>query len=137
MRGSPVLITGSNMSFNALGGNIGSLRQPNPRPEHESNFCRAKNGPAPSLADFNGTSIDNTIHPIPTNPPCEIIFNGVIIKNCTIPPVPPTPVVTVSLFPAVGFDSSFFNLASDFYFFTYFFDETYVKRDVAIYSQRI
>lgn len=96
-----------------------------------------------SLADFDGTSVDNTVHEIPSNPPCEIIFNNVIIKNCTIPPVPPVPPTPAAAkahkkrhrfpFAVPGFDSSFFNLASDYFFLQYFLDDTYVRKEVAMY----
>jgi hypothetical protein len=85
----------------------------------------------PSLADFNGISFDNTIHEIPSNPPCKIIFNGVLIKDCTHPippPVPPAPPsgFTEEDFFFAGVYSSFFNLSNDFYFYSDFLDENYI-----------
>jgi hypothetical protein len=135
----PVLITAINTpSFNALGGNVGSLSSP--ILVHSSNQILAgAGGPQPSLADFNGTSFDNTVQAIPSNPPCKIIFNGVVIKDCTIPPTPPTPSSSAAKkiprfpFAVPGFDSSQFNLASDYFFFFYFFDQTYVRKEAPMY----
>jgi hypothetical protein len=139
----PNLITCLNTpSFNALGGDVGSLTSPLLVQSSNQIFAGA-DGHANSLADFDGTSFDNTVHPIPSNPPCQIIFNGVVIKNCTLPPIPPTPPtppgkikVKIPRFPFAmpGFDSSQFNLASDYFFFFYFFDETYVVcKDAPMY----
>ena len=132
--GAQVLIESTNTaSFNALGGNVGSAA--NPILVHTSNQIFAgAGGPAPSLAAFDGVSADNTVHPIPSDPPCIIIFNGVTIANCGAPPVPPVPPKPpippspkVIRFPFAdpGFNSSFFNLASDYYFFPDFIDQSY------------
>ncbi|MGH2611920.1 MAG: hypothetical protein ACRDFB_02595, partial [Rhabdochlamydiaceae bacterium] len=134
--GSPVLLQSpNNMVFNALGGNVGSLSSPIFVQSLGQVFAGADGG-VESLADFNGTSSDNTIHAIPSNPPCIIIFNGVEIAHCSVPsPVPSPSSGTSTQFPFAvpGFDSSYFNLASDYFFLFYFFDKTYVHRDIAIY----
>jgi hypothetical protein len=138
--GSPLAINSLNTAtFNALSGDVGTLSSPILVNSSNEIFAGAGGRPD-SLADFNGTSMDDTIHEIPSNPPCEIIFNDVIIKNCTIPPVPPVPTSNAGAkkihrfpFAAPGFDSSSFNLASDYFFLPDFFDEKYVHRDVAMY----
>jgi hypothetical protein len=130
--GPPVLITTTgNASFNALGGDVGTLASPILVNAGGLIFAGAF-GPS-SLANFNGFSSDNTVHVIPSNPPCIIIFNGVIIKNCKVPPTPPGPSSAARKIPAFpfavpGFDSSYFNLASDYFFMPYFFDDEYVRR---------
>ncbi len=138
--GAPVDIASTNSaSFNALNGDVGTLASP--ILVHTSNQIFAGAGGRPdSLAVFNGSSVDNTVHPIPSNPPCEIIFNGVIIKNCQVPPVPPGPAPSparkkVFSFPFAvpGFDSSYFNLASDYFFFTYFLDDSYLRESAPMY----
>ncbi|MBY0530107.1 MAG: hypothetical protein K2P51_07980 [Rhabdochlamydiaceae bacterium] len=134
------VINSTNTAFlNALGGDVGSLASP--ITVHTSNqiFVGADGHPN-SLADINGSSFDNTVHPITSNPPCKIIFNGVVIKDCIIPPpVPPTPSATkhkkIPPFPFAvpGMDSSFFNLASDYFFFFDFIDDTYFRRNHLLY----
>ena len=121
--------------FNALGGNVGSLTSPIWVESQNTIFAGADGDPY-SLADFIGTSAsDNTVHPIPSNPPCIIIFNNTIIKDCRspIPPTPPTPVVVIPAFASAGFESSYFNLSNDFYFLPDFIDKRYVYRDVPMY----
>ncbi|MBS0652598.1 MAG: hypothetical protein JSR39_03630, partial [Verrucomicrobia bacterium] len=127
-------------TFNALNGDVGTIASP--ILVHSSNQVFAgAGGRADSLAVFNGSSVDNTIHAITSNPPCIIIFNGVEIKNCNAPPVPPTPsgqrahakAIPPFPFAVPGFDSSYFNLASDYFFFPYFFDDSYVRKDAPMY----
>jgi len=139
--GAPVLIqTPDSIFFNAHGGNIGSLPSPILVQTLGQIFAGADGSPD-SLADFDGSSSDNTIHPIPSNSPCKIIFNNVVIKDCTIPPVPPVPPTPARKhkkrhsfpFAVPGFDSSFFNLASDYFFLPYFLDDRYVRKEIAIY----
>lgn len=133
--GAPVLITVTNTPFfNALGGDVGTLASPIFVNSSAQIFAGAAGDE--SLADFNGTSSDNTIHEIPSNPPCEIIFNGVEIKKCHfVPPTPPTPpapvVVTVIPpfpFTVPGVESSYFTLADDFFFKCYFLTDDYIRR---------
>jgi hypothetical protein len=126
-------------SFNALSGNVGTLS--NAILVNTTNQIFAGAGGSPdSFANFNGTSADNTVNPIPTNPPCFIFFNGVIVKSCTPPPPPPpTPSQPAKAkrrtlpFAVPGFDSSYFNLASNYFFLPDFFDDRYVKKEVLIY----
>ncbi len=132
--GAPVAITSANTAFfNALGGDVGTLASPILVNTTNQIYAGA-DGHANSLANFNGSSFDNTVHEIPSNPPCIIIFNGVVIKNCTTPPTPPSGgrrATTTPSFPFAvpGFDSSFFNLASDYFFFFDFIDESYFRRN--------
>ena len=104
-------------------------------------FAGAGGSSVGGLADFQGTAGDNTVHSIPTNIPCIIIFNDAVLKDCRTTPIPPVvPVAPQAATPpfsvaGVGFDSSWFNLASDYFFFCYFFDEKYVHRKIAIYIQ--
>ena len=135
--GAPVLITSVNTSnFNALGGNVGSLTSPILVNSSNQIFAGA-GGSSRSLADFDGTSIDNTVHPIPSNPPCTLIFNGVVLQDCAPAPIPPAPPVVVIIpsfpFAVPGMDSSYFNLASDYFFKSYFFDDTYLRKETAVY----
>lgn len=135
----PVLIQSPDtVFFNALGGNVGSTSSPIFVQTSGQIFAGADGSPA-SLADFQGSSFDNLVHEIASNPPCTIIFNTIVLQNCTLPPVPPSPgspgVIVIFSFPFAvpGFDSSFFNLASDYFFWPYFFDERYIYREVAMY----
>jgi hypothetical protein len=129
----PVVTSTNTAFFNALGGDVGTLSSPIFVTTSNQIFAGA-DGRADSLADFNGSSVDNTVHPIPSNPPCEIIFNGVVIKQCNLPipsgTVPSVQKVIAFPFAVPGFDSSFFNLASDYFFMPYFFDEEYVHRHI-------
>jgi hypothetical protein len=133
----PVDIVSENTAFfNALAGNVGS--RSSPILVHTNNQIIAG---AVDLADFNGSSVDNTVHSLPSNPPCVVIFNGVTLRDCHAPhpPTPPGPAPTPSPtssiigFAAPGFESSYFNLASDYFFFPYFFDERYVKKSIPIF----
>ncbi|MFA6502477.1 MAG: hypothetical protein WCT85_06780, partial [Parachlamydiales bacterium] len=128
---SPVAITSAgNAIFNGLGGYVGSLSSPILVHSSGQVFAGA-GGIKPTLAVFNGSTVDNTIHEIPSNPPCRIIFNGIVIKDCNF--VPPVINVFALPFAVPGFDSSYFNLASYYFFKSYFFDEKYLYRDVAMY----
>src|SRR6185436_19572901 len=74
---SPVAINSTNTAFfNALNGNVGTLSSPILVNTSNEIFAGA-GGQTRSLADFYGTSFDNTVHAILSNPPCVIIFNGV------------------------------------------------------------
>jgi hypothetical protein len=138
--GIPQAINSTNTAtFNALDGNVGTLTSPILVNTSNKIFAGAGGDPQ-SLADFDGTSVDDTVHPIPSNPPCLIIFNDIVIKQCQVPPVPPTPPsppgqkrkIPPFPFAVPGVDSSFFNLASDYFFLQYFFDLTYLRKEVAM-----
>jgi hypothetical protein len=122
--GSPVDITSANTAFfNAINGNVGSLASP--ILVHTSNQIIAG---GTDLAVFEGSSIDNTVHAYAPNPPCVIIFNGATIQDCGVsPPTSSQAASSLIGFPSPGFDSSQFNLASDFYFLFYFIDEKYFR----------
>ncbi len=113
-----------------IGGNVGTLSSPILVNCDDQIYAGAY-GHSPSLADFNGSTIDNTINEITSNPPCIIIFNGVVIKNCQTTPAVVLP--EFLSFDVPGFYSSYFNLASYYYFLTYFFDKNYVYKPVYIY----
>lgn len=134
---TPVAIDSTNTAFfNALGGNVGSISSPILINTSNQIFAGA-GGSALSLADFNGTSVDNTVHDIPSNPPCIIIFNSIPIHECTAPPPPSPPspgggggagvIRFIFPFAVPGFDSSFFNLASYYFFYDDFLDKRYLR----------
>ena len=112
-------------SFNALEGNVGSLDSP-----ILVNTSGQIISGSTFLADFNGTSGDNTVHRLTSNPPCLVIFNGVIIYDCRTPPGP-TPIYpsVENGIAAPGFNSSSFTLANDFFFKTFFLDDTYLEAE--------
>lgn len=131
----PVGINSTNTpTFNALGSDVGSIA--NPILVNTSNQIFA--GACSScLAAFDGTSIDNTVHALDSNPPCNIYFNGVQIKNCNAPPTPPAPSVSVPnvsrFFAVIGIYDSQFTLANDYFFLTYFLDEKYWRKSIPIF----
>lgn len=122
---SPVTISSdSNLFFNSVNSNVGSRSSP----------IRVQSGGEVTvggdyIAVFTGSTIDNTILAYADNPPCIISFNGVDIKDCGLrPPTPPSgPISLVNIkgFATAGMNSSFFNLASDFYFKTYLLNDDY------------
>ncbi len=137
--GAPVAITTQNTPlFNALHGDVGTMT--NPISVNSSDQIVAG---STHLANFIGSSIDNSVQALASNPPCLIIFNNVTILNdCTpippippVPPVPPAPIINKDKLPFndPGFNSSFFNLASDYYFFPDFFDECYFYKIIPMY----
>jgi filamentous hemagglutinin family protein len=134
------VINSTNTAFlNALGGDVGSLTSPINVNTTNQIFVGA-DGHANSLADINGSSFDNTVHAIPSNPPCTIIFNGIVIKDCILPPVPPPSAggrrkIPPFPFAVPGVDSSFFNLASDYFFFFDFIDDSYFRRNQLVYAR--
>ena len=125
------IVTTNTAFFNALGGNVGSIASPI--------LVNASQGiivGSTYLADFNGIELGAPIvgYNISTydlNPPCVVIFNGVTILDChrppPVPPGPPVPstVFVITGFAAPGFENSQFNLASDYYFYPYFYDSSY------------
>jgi len=135
--GSPVLIQSVNTAFfNALSGDVGSLTSPIFVQSADQIFAGARNSFG-GLADFNGTSVDNTVHPIPSNPPCKIIFNDVVVKECSPlpPPVPPIRVPGFAFpFSVPGVNSSYFNLANNFYFLPFFLDDSYFCKPQLLYA---
>jgi filamentous hemagglutinin family protein len=85
---------------------------------------------SPTLGVFSGTTSDNTIHPLPSNPPCILIFNGVLLADCTdphfVPPgtnVPGARPSNMDVMFVQGIYNFFFNLGSDFYFLPDWIDE--------------
>ncbi|MCC6128156.1 MAG: hypothetical protein IT584_03035, partial [Chlamydiae bacterium] len=138
----PVEITSANDAFfNAVGGNVGSLSSPILVDTSQQIIAGASGG----LADFNGSSIDNTVHVYLPNPPCVIYFNGVKIKDCGGPPPPPpspaAPQVRGLLkgsrfFAVIGVYDSQFTFANDYFFLTYILDEKYWIRSVPMFVPR-
>jgi len=89
----PVLISlAHNGTFLAYEGNVGSLANPIQVNSLGLIYAGASTQ-FNSLAAFTGSTSDNTIHALSSSPPCKIVFNGNVIKNCEqpIPPVPPVP----------------------------------------------
>jgi len=132
----PVDIVSTNTAFfNAISGDVGSLSSPilvNTSQQILAGACSF------CLADFNGSSIDNTVQPYVPNPPCVIYFNGIKIKDCGIsPPTPPSPGhVTLKgsrFFAVIGVYDSQFNFASDYFLFTYFLDEKYWLKPIPLF----
>jgi hypothetical protein len=130
--GSPVSIDSTETAtFNAFGGDVGSLSSPilvHTEGQILAGACSS------CLADFEGSSSDNTVNVIESNPPCILYFNGVELRNCHVPPPPPPPSPPSSNkiafpFAVPGMDSSAFNLASDFFFLPYFFDDRYIHKE--------
>lgn len=133
----PVAIGSTNTAFfNAVNGNVGSLASPilvNTSDQIIAGACGT------CLAAFNGSSIDDTVQPYAPNPPCVIYFNGVKIKDCGLPPIPPGPAPMHGalkgsrFFAVVGVYNSQFNYANDYYFFIDFLDEKYWRRSIPVY----
>lgn len=85
--GIGVINTTGNVSLNALHiSNIGSLSTP-----VEVNAGGELSAGTEVIAYLAGTSLGDTVHEILSNPPCGIVWNGVVLKECHIP-VPPPPV---------------------------------------------
>lgn len=141
---APVNITAANtVFFNAIHGDVGTLASPILVNTQQQIIAGGID-----LASFNGSSIDNTVHEYPPNPPCDIYFNGVQIKSCIRPPPPPppppppgpppsppTPDLKGSRFFAVqGMYDSQFTLANDYFFFIFFLNERYWHRSVPVFA---
>jgi hypothetical protein len=158
----PVLITATNsILFNALEGDVGSVSSPILIQTGNQIFAGAGSGlPAIAVggvprdhksAILTGTSIDDTVHAIPSNPPCILTWNGVTLNDCGLPPPPPPPPPGppsppsnlydlffttgrgLFIFAAPGFDSSYFNLSSDYYFRSFYSDEFLRKPNPLFY----
>jgi len=131
--GAPLAVNSTNSAtFDAQGGNVGTRSSPILVNTSNQIFAGA-GGPQPSLADFNGTSADNTVHPLLSDPPCIIIFNGIVIQDCNFVPPGPGPVFAPVSFPTPGFNSSFYNLSNDDYFFTFFLERKYFVHPAPIF----
>ncbi len=130
-------------SFNSLTHDVGSEASPIWVNTHQQIYAGGD-----YLAAFKGSALDDTVNVIPSNPPCKIIWNGVVIKDCgrpPVPPVPPTPSPTPTPTPVVifkfdkpvpGVENSYFTLASDYFFMPYFLDGSYFNRtNLMFYSQ--
>jgi hypothetical protein len=120
-------------SFNALGGDVGTLSSPILVNTSNQIFAGSTH-----LADFDGTASDNTIHSIPSNPPCLIIFNGIIIKPCN--PVIPSGggggrggASLFASFAMADMEDSQFNLASDYFFLPFYLDNHYFIHGLTLY----
>ena len=134
--GAPVQISSLNtVTFNALGGDVGTLASPILVVTSNQIFAGAHStGSDPSLADFNGSSVDNTVHEIVSNPPCQIVFNGVLIKDCRAPDPDPRPKLPLNLpFAVPGVDSSYFNLGSYYFFLSQWLDDSEFSHGLTLY----
>jgi filamentous hemagglutinin family protein len=119
--GAPFTITtASNAFFNALLGSVGSISNP-----INVNVGTLVFAGAPQLtAAFTGTTLDNSIHGFPNNPPCPIVFNGVYLVTC---PVVSFPKIPARDFYVPGIYSQYNSLASDVYFLPEIVDASYVS----------
>lgn len=123
-----VIATTANAIFNALGGTVGTIESPI---AVDASWIVIAGAPQ-KLAAFSGTTDDGTIHPLPNNFPCPLIFNGITLINC--PSVPPFPNIPARDFYVPGIYSQYNSLASDYYFFPEVIDPSYIKvRDVPFY----
>ena len=149
---STLISSQNNAYFNALEGDAGSLISPLWVNTLNQIYAGAGSGPPPiprdhNLANFIGSSVDNTVHAIASNPPCRLIWNGTTLLDCGAPPPPPPPppppsapttaIPNIALlkFAAPGFDSSAFNLSNDFFFRTFFINEDFFKRAHFIFAR--
>jgi hypothetical protein len=137
---SPVEITASNNTFfNSIHGNVGTVASPIFVTTTGEITAGAT---ATGLAAFEGSSSDNTVHAYSSNPPCIIYFNGVKIKDCGIspPPSPSNPSVSnlkgSRFFAVVYVFDSQFNLGSDYFFFTEFLNDRYIRKPVPIFASQ-
>jgi len=131
--GAPLTVNSLNTAtFDAQGGNIGTLSSPIDVVTLNQIFAGA-GGPQPSLAVFTGSSVDNTVHALASDPPCIIIFNGVTIQDCNFTLPPPPPVLAPVAFPTAGFNSSWFNLGDEDYFRTDFLEKKYFVHPAPIF----
>ena len=128
--GAQFAVNSSNTaSLNALGGDVGSFTSPILVNTSNQIFAGAT-----FLANLDGTAEDNTVQPILTNIPCIIIFNGIVIRTCTLPtPTPPGTAALVITFPMPGMQDSQYNLASDYYFLPFFLDKKYFLHGLNLY----
>lgn len=111
--GVPIAITTSgSVSLNALDGTVGTSSSPISLAV--GGFAYA--GAPQELANLIGTTSDQAIHSIPSNPPCPLIFNGVTLVNCPPPPVNPLNSAPARTFYVAEIYSQYKNLASDQYF---------------------
>jgi len=78
--GQVLLLTPNTITFNAVDGDVGSAASP---------ILVQTGGQivagAYDTASFNGISVDDTVNDLPSNPPCIVIFNGVILRQCVRP----------------------------------------------------
>jgi hypothetical protein len=128
----PVAInTSGNSIFNALNGNVGSIADPVWVNALGQVFIGST-----YLGAFIGTTSDNTIHPLLSNDPWQIYFNGIKIYDRGSPPIPPTPgpapIVEVP-YAMPGFYSSYFTLADNYFFYNFFINDEYFKRDMPLF----
>lgn len=110
--------------FNALGGKVGTENSPiqvgNP------SFVLVG---ASTTGDFTGTTADNTLHCLPSNPATQLHFNGIIIA-CTSTPIPISS-VPLRDFYVPGIYSSDYNLSNNFYFMGDLIAESYMQNGSA------
>jgi filamentous hemagglutinin family protein len=130
--GSPLITASGDLNFNALGGGVGTTGSPIQVAAGDTVTA----GAAHLLADFNGMTVDGTVHSNPLNPPCPLIFNGVVIQPpCpppSPPPSPPSPIPFIDQVPprtffVVGIYSQYDSLVSDYYFLPEVVDRSYVR----------
>jgi len=130
------IATSADALFNALNGNVGTLA--NAILVNASGQIIAGAGPTMASVFFNGSSVDNTVNKLASNPPCIGYFNGVKIFDCTSPPVPPEPSVITPIIPTIyvpGFYSTrYYNLATyPFFYIEKIFEKTVLAKDKNLY----
>lgn len=116
------ITTQGNTLLNTTEGTIGSLGAPI---EIHSSFLIFAGAPQ-TLANIVGSSADNTVHAIPENQPCPLIFNGVTLATCP-PPPPSPPKIPARDFYVPGIYSQYNSLASDSYFLPEVVTPEYIK----------
>ena len=126
-------------SFNNLGGDVGTVANPILVNAANQIFAGATDSRG-GLAVFDGTSIDNSVHAIPSNPPCVIIFNGITIADCHFPNPTPSPGAAAAAqafrfpFMVPGVETSYFTLADDYFFLPFILDDRYFRKELHLYA---
>lgn len=125
--GAPLITASGGLNFNAFGGPIGSTGSPINMAAGDLVTAGAPH----LLANFNGMTVDGTIHSNPLNPPCPVIFNGTVVEPPCPSPAPPSPSLGSQLparaFFVVGIYSQYNSLASDVYFLPEVVNPSYVR----------
>jgi hypothetical protein len=117
-----VIHSDNSISFNSLNSDVGSYSSPIFVTTDGAIFIGAN-----YLADLNGSSASGNPIDIPSNPPCILIWNGDVLRDCDI-------AYAFASWGAVpGFDSSDFNLASDYFFLPFFLEKKYLYQKAAMY----
>jgi hypothetical protein len=139
--GSPVLLSlGSVATFNSLGGDVGTSESP----IGVGNVSMAWVGAGSDLtgAAYFTSQVSSTLKSsnkktrntdpsfqLLPNPPCLIVYDGVVVKDCGyVPPVAPsnTPIL-IPIIGVPGFYSWYYTLADEIFFESGFIDESFFE----------